>query len=313
MARHDPDAADLAEMRTVRDLIRHASSRFHAARLSFGHGTDNAHDEAAALVLWALHLPPATLEPYLDARVSIAERESIGALIAERISSRRPLAYLTGEAWLGGLPFLCDSRALVPRSPIVEAMDNALADWLQTMPPADQNWPATIVDLCTGGGSLAIHAALRFAQARVYALDIDADALALCRSNVRWHGLADRIEMHRGDLLDALPAGTSIDLLLCNPPYVPESSMRELPAEYRAEPGHALAGGPDGMDLIRRLLPQAAKRLSPDGLVVLEVGHEADALETAFPTLDIAWLETSRADRMLALLSADALAAADLV
>ncbi|MEZ5650617.1 MAG: 50S ribosomal protein L3 N(5)-glutamine methyltransferase [Burkholderiaceae bacterium] len=300
-------------MQTVRDLIRLAVSRFGAAGLSFGHGTDNPHDEAVALVLWALHLSPERLDPYLDARVSAAERARIGMLIDSRVQTRRPLAYLTGEAWLGGLRFLCDERALVPRSPIVEALDGSLADWLAALPPAEPDWPRTIVDLCTGGGSLAIHAALRFPDAQVYALDIDARALELCAANVALHGLQSRIHLHRGDLLDALPADIGIDLLLCNPPYVPEASMASLPPEYRAEPRHALAAGADGMDLIRRLLPQAARRLGPDGLIVLEVGHEAEALEQAFDTLEFAWLETEAGERMLALLDSARVARANLV
>lgn len=304
--RHPTGPSDLLGLSTLRDLLRHAVSRFGAAGLAFGHGCANVHDEAAALVLWALHLPPERLEPYLEARLSPDEIASIGRLIELRVATRRPLPYLTGEAWLGGLRFACDDRALVPRSPIVEAMDGALADWLRTIdPPAD--WPRTIADVCTGGGSLAIHAALRFPQARVLALDIDPRALSLCAENLALHGVEDRIRILQGDLLAPLDASTEIDLLLCNPPYVPARSMDALPAEYRAEPANALAAGDDGMAVIARLLPQAALRLGVDGWLVLEVGHEADAFERRFPRLDVAWLETASGERSLALIGRDAL------
>lgn len=260
------------------------------------------------MVLWALHLPPETLEPYLDACATERERDTVARLLEARCLGC-PLPYLTGEAWLGGLRFLCDPRALVPRSPIVEVLDGSLAEWMTISPPPD-HWPRTIVDLCTGGGSLAIHAALRYPEACVHALDIDTRALSLCRENVALHGLEDRVVLGEGDLLAPLPPDLRIDLLVCNPPYVPAESMSRLPAEYRAEPGHALAGGDDGMDVIRRLLPQAAGRLTRHGVLVLEVGHEAETFERTFPMLEISWLETAAHDRMVALLTADGLRAA---
>ena len=290
------------ESRTLRDLMRHAVTRFEAAGLAYGHGTDNAWDEAAVLLLWALHLPPERLEPFLDARISKAERHAALALVEERMRARVPAAYLTGEAWLRGLSFACDARALVPRSLLAEALEEALPAWLECHGHA-ASWPAGVLDLCTGGGSLAILAALHFPDARVSAADLSEDALALAAENLARHGLEERIALHRGDLFAAV-AGQRYDLVLCNPPYVNEESMRRLPPEFRAEPRAALAGGADGMDLVRRVLAQAPAHLSRDGVLVLEIGHEARHFEAAFPSLEFHYLPVTAGERMVVLVEA---------
>ena len=295
------------ELRTLRDLLRYAVSRFGAAGLAYGHGTDNAWDEAVALLLWALHLPPDTLEPWLDARLCATERQAALALIERRIAARQPAAYLTGEAWLRGLAFACDARALVPRSLIAEALDEALPDWLERHPrPA--SWPASILDLCTGGASLAIVAATRFADAQVVGADLSADALALAAENRARHGLQQRLELLHGDLFTPLRE-RRFDLILCNPPYVNDASMRALPPEFRAEPRIALAGGSDGMDVVRRLLAEAPAHLTRDGVLLLEIGHEAAHFEAAFPALEFHYLPVTAGERMLVLIEAQQLAA----
>ncbi|MCO5108285.1 MAG: 50S ribosomal protein L3 N(5)-glutamine methyltransferase [Burkholderiaceae bacterium] len=296
------------ELRTVRDLLRWGVSRFESAGLAYGHGTDNGWDEAVALLLWALHLPPEPLDPWLDARLPRAERRAVLELFERRVASREPAAYLTGEAWLRGMRFACDARALVPRSPIAEALDEALPQWLELHPRAP-SWPASILDLCTGGASLAILAAHRFPEAQVVGADLSADALALAAVNRERHGLQQRLELLRGDLFAAV-RGRRFDLVLCNPPYVNDASMQALPPEYRAEPRAALAGGPDGMDLVRRILAQAPSHLCGDGLLLLEIGHEAAHFEAAFPALEFHYLPVAAGERMLVLVEAGQLAAA---
>lgn len=323
-----PSAQDARDsLRTVRDLLRFSTSRLAASEVAFGQGTLDARDEAAWLLLWSLHLPPHELDFWLDARLTQAERDAALELLRRRCDERIPAAWLTGEAWLRGLRFLSDSRALVPRSPIAELLDssdeNPLldeiarldddSDGVEAIDATDVDtlfdepvpWsPQEVLDLCTGGGSLAVFAALRFPDARVSASDIDADALALAQENFELHGLAQRIEALHGDLFEALPQQRRFDLILCNPPYVCEASMQTLPPEFRAEPQHALAGGPDGMRFIRRLLAQAGQRLRPRGLLLVEVGHEADHFEAAFPELEFIWLPVQAGDRMVAAIHA---------
>lgn len=290
------------EARTLRDLVRHAVTRFEAAGLAYGHGTDNAWDEAVALLLWALHLPPDRLESFLDARLAGAERRAALALVEERVRTRVPAAYLTGEAWLRGLSFACDARAPVPRSLLAEVLDEALPAWLEVHGRAG-GWPADVLDLCTGGASLAVLAADRLPGARVCAADLSADALALAAENLARHGLGERITLHRGDLFAAV-AGRRYDLVLCNPPYVNEESMRRLPPEFRSEPRTALAGGIDGMDIVRRVLAQAPAHLTRDGVLVLEIGHEAGHFEAAFPALEYHYLPVAAGVRMVVLVEA---------
>jgi len=302
-ARTPPDPAEArAALATVRDLVRWGVSRLSAAGVSLGHGTDDPWDEAAWLVLWSLHLPLDRLEPVLDARLAPAEVAAAVTLIERRCVERLPAAYLTGEAWLRGLRFLCDPRALVPRSPIAELLDTgAFESWLP-----DPDAVADAMDLCTGGGSLAVFLARTYPAARVVGTDLSADALALAADNVALHGLSARIALRQGDLW-APVAGQRFDLVVCNPPYVNADSMDSLPDEYRREPQSALVGGGDGMDVVRRIVAGARERLTPRGLLVLEVGHEAAHFEAAFPGLEFAWLPTEGGDDRVALIERGAL------
>ena len=286
------------------ELIERSSARLAEAGVSFGQGTNNAFDEAAWLVLWRLSLPLDELDEVAERAVSADEEAAVEALVAQRIGSRRPAAYLTGEAWLQGVPFTVDDRVIVPRSLIAEPLAEATLDtWL-----SDQT--QTVLDLCTGNGSLAVLAAMAWAQVSLDAADLSADALAVARLNIDRHGLADRIKLHQGDGLAAV-AGRRYDLILCNPPYVNRASMAALPAEFRAEPALALdgntAGSDDGMDFIRRLLHDAPAHLTDGGLLVLEIGHERPHFENAFPTLDVVWLPTSAGDDQVLLVGRDAL------
>jgi ribosomal protein L3 glutamine methyltransferase len=289
-------------LRTVRDLMRWAVTRMNEAGAVFGHGTDDAWDEAAWLVLWSLRLPPDRLDPVLDARLAAAEVAAALELIERRCRERLPCAYLTGEAWLRGVRFLSDPRALVPRSPIAELLDSdALDPWLP-----DALAVGRVLDLCTGGGSLAILAARRYPAAAVVGADLSAEALALAADNVALHGLGDHVSLRRGDLWAAVDDET-FDLIVCNPPYVNAASMASLPAEYLHEPQQALGGGADGMDLVRSIVGGARARLEPGGLLVLEIGHEAPRFEAAFPSLEFTYLPTAAGDDQLVLLERDAL------
>jgi ribosomal protein L3 glutamine methyltransferase len=284
----------------LKDLLTHASQRLEAAQLAYGHGTGNAQDEAAWLVLWQLGLP---LDSDLDAlarrRITPEEQAAVQALIQRRIDTREPAAYLTGEAWLQGVPFHVDRRAIVPRSFIAELLaEGSIDPWLD-------DTSRDVLDLCTGNGSLAVLAAMAYPDVRVTGADISADALAVARINVDRHGLQDRIELIESDGLAACPGPW--DLILCNPPYVNAQSMASLPAEYRAEPELALAGGEDGMDFVRALLRDAPRCLTPQGVLVLEIGNERGFFEAAFPRLEPVWLSTSAGDDQVLLLTRDAI------
>nr|WP_157462596.1 50S ribosomal protein L3 N(5)-glutamine methyltransferase [Curvibacter gracilis] len=292
-------------------LIEQARQQLEAAGVAFGHGTTNAFDEAAWLVLWQLGLPldsPLGGEP--EGEPSVADQvvlpedaARVQALIERRISSRQPAAYLTREAWLQGVPFYVDERAIVPRSFIAELIaDGSIDPWL------DAN-THRVLDLCTGNGSLAVLAAMAWPEIVVEGADLSPDALAVARINVDRHGLQDRITLKTSDGLSALPG--PYDLILCNPPYVNAQSMAELPAEYLAEPEMALAGGSDGMDFIRQLLRDAPDRLSEQGVLVLEIGNERAYFEAAFPDLPVFWLETSAGDDQVLLVTREALSPAD--
>jgi ribosomal protein L3 glutamine methyltransferase len=272
--------------------IESEAARLTQAGLFFGHGTTNAFDEAAWLALWRLQLPLDALDEHAERELSEAERAAIAALVDERIATRKPAAYLTGEAWLQGVPFTIDERAIVPRSFIAELIADASIDpWLR---PDSRR----VLDLCTGNGSLAVLAAMAWPDVDVDALDIDIDALAVAKLNVERHNLALRVRLLQGDGLAG--ADRPYDLILCNPPYVNSSSMAALPAEYRAEPELALAGGADGMDFIRELLRAAPAALNDDGVLVLEIGNEREHFEAAFPALEVIWMETSSgADQVL--------------
>lgn len=287
----------------LQQLLDRAEARFDAAALSYGHGTTNAKDEAAWLVLWSLGLP---LDSDLDALaaqpLTDEQLQRADALIQRRIETRQPAAYLTREAWLQGVPFYVDERAIVPRSFIAELIaDGSFDAWLS---------PDTrrVLDLCTGNGSLAVLAAMAWPDITVTGADLSPDALAVAHINVERHQLQDRITLTASDGLAACPGPW--DLVLCNPPYVNSDSMAALPPEFRAEPELALAGGTDGMDFVRSLLRDLPSRLSPDGVLVLEIGHERPFFEAAFPQLEVVWLSTSAGDDQVLLLTADALRAA---
>ncbi|CAM4097978.1 50S ribosomal protein L3 N(5)-glutamine methyltransferase [Bordetella muralis] len=294
-------SSDRQELQTLRDLIRYGVSRFNAARIALGHGSDNAWDEAVYLVLHGLHLPPDTLDPFLDARVTANERTRVLDLIDRRVTERLPAAYLTHEAWLRGHRFYVDQRVIVPRSPIAELLDQGLSPWVR-----DPFEVTRALDMCTGSGCLAILTALAFPNAEVDAVDVSTDALEVARRNVDEYGLQDRLALHHSNLFDALPAA-AYDVIVCNPPYVNSQSMDELPDEYRHEPSLALAGGTDGMDLVRRILRAAPQYLSPEGVLVLEIGHERDHFEAAFPELEPIWLDTEEASDQILLLTREQL------
>ena len=289
---------------TVAAAVAQAAQRLSSAGLAFGHGTTNAEDEAAWLVLWRLGLP---LDSDLsDAPDSIAHRTvtaeeaaAVDALIDQRIQTRKPAAYLTHEAWLQGVPFYVDERAIVPRSFIAELLaDGSIDDFLG-------EHTRRVLDLCTGNGSLAILAAMAYPEVEVTGADISADALAVARINVDKHGLAQRVQLQISDGMESLPGPW--DLILCNPPYVNAQSMSNLPAEYRAEPELALAGGTDGMDFIRKLLRDAPARMSEHAVLVLEIGNEREFFEAAFPTLPVFWIETSAGEDQVLLVTRQAL------
>lgn len=306
MTREDPRspaAAAATSAATVLDLIEQGRQQLDAAGVSFGHGTTNAFDEAAWLTLWKLGLPLDDLDAVAAAPVTPERTAAVQAVIAERIATRKPAAYLTHEAWLQGVPFYVDERVIVPRSFIAELLADpdrgaALDAWL-----SDET--TRVLDLCTGNGSLAVLAAMAYPLVQVTGSDLSTDALDVARVNVQRHGLGERVTLIESDGLAAL-AGP-FDLILCNPPYVNAQSMAVLPPEYQAEPALALAGGSDGMDFIRRLLREAPSRLSPDGVLVLEIGHERGHFEAAFPTLETVWLETSAGDDQVLLLTREAL------
>ncbi|UXH80255.1 50S ribosomal protein L3 N(5)-glutamine methyltransferase [Roseateles amylovorans] len=284
---------------TLLELIEAQAARLHEAGVSFGHGTTNAFDESAWLVMWKLGVPLDALDAHETDVIDDARCAEVQALVTQRIDSRQPAAYLTREAWLQGVPFYVDERAIVPRSFIAELMADATIDaWL-----SDQT--TRVLDLCTGNGSLAVLAAMAWPEVSVDAIDLSEDALAVARINVDRHQLGDRIRLLQGDGL--APAQGPYDLILCNPPYVNSASMAALPAEYRAEPELALAGGEDGMDFVRALLAQAPAQLTEQGVLVLEIGNERAFFEAAFPQLEAAWLETSAGDDQVLLLTRDAL------
>jgi ribosomal protein L3 glutamine methyltransferase len=285
---------------TLIECIEQQSARLTQAGVCFGHGTTNAFDEAVWLALWKLGLPLDDLDSVAERALSTEELAAIEALVARRIESRRPAAYLTGEAWLQGVPFTIDERAIVPRSLIAELIaDGTLDAWL-----SDRT--QRVLDLCTGNGSLAVLCALAWPDVRVDAADLSADALAVAKLNVQRHELSERITLHQGDGLAAV-VGKHYDLIVCNPPYVNSESMAALPAEYRAEPNMTLAGGADGMDFIRGLLAQAATHMTEHAVLVLEIGHEAAHFEAAFPALEFAYLPTRGGDDQVVLITKEQL------
>lgn len=286
---------------TLRDLLRYAVSRFNNAQLHFGHGSDNAWDEAAYLLLHSLKLPLDRLDPFLDARLLPQEIDAAMALIERRATDRVPAAYLTKEAWLGDYRFYVDERVIVPRSFIAELIPEQFQPWV-----ADPFAVSDVLELCTGSGCLAVLLADAFPNAQVDAVDLSDDALAVAHENVATYQLQDRVQLHRSDLYAALP-GKTYDLIITNPPYVNDTSMAALPAEYRHEPAMALAGGKDGMDLVRRIVDGAKARLKPHGVLIVEIGNEYPYAEQAFADLELTWLSTSAGDESVFLLRADQL------
>ena len=278
------------ELRTVRDMMRFAVSRFTEAGLFFGHGSDNAWDESAYLLLHTLNLPLDRLEPFMDARLTSDERALVLKIIRRRISERLPAAYLTNEAWLGEHRFYVDRRVSAPRSHIAELLREQLTPWI------DDPWAVqSALDLCTGSGCLAILAALAFPESTVDAIDISPDALAVARRNVDDYGLESRVNLIESDAFAAVP-GKRYDVIISNPPYVNAESMANLPEEYLREPVLALASGEDGLDFTRILLREAGDHLNPGGLLVVEIGNNRDELEQAFPDTPFTWLDTAAGD-----------------
>jgi ribosomal protein L3 glutamine methyltransferase len=292
------------DLATLRDWLRFAVTRFGEAKLAFGHGSANAYDEAAYLLLHALHLPQERLEPFLDARLTHAERQQLAQLLERRIDQRIPAAYLTREAWLGDFRFYVDERVIIPRSFIADLLPDGLAAYV-----GDPAKVVSVLDLCTGSGCLAILLAHAFPAADVDAVDISSDALAVAQRNVSDYGLADRINLLRSDLFRNLP-DKNYDLIVSNPPYVTARAMDELPAEYRHEPALALAGGDDGLDAVRTIMREAPRFLAPRGLLVVEIGHNRDAVEFTWPRTPFVWLDTgSSADSVFLLTREEVVAA----
>ena len=275
---------------TVRDYLRFAVSRFNQTELFFGHGSSDAYDEAAYLILHTLHLPLDRLDPFLDARLTDSERAEVLNIIQRRVEQRVPAAYLTHEAWLGGFRFYVDERVIVPRSFIAELLHEQLAPWI-----AEHEEVGNILDLCTGSGCLAILAALAFPNAEIDVADISTDALEVAQRNVADYGLKDRVHLIESDLFANLK-GRQYDLIISNPPYVDAPSMAALPQEYRHEPKLALSSGTDGLDATRIILKQAAAHLNHGGILIVEIGHNRAALEAAYLNLPFIWLDVAAGD-----------------
>ncbi|HZV64169.1 MAG TPA: 50S ribosomal protein L3 N(5)-glutamine methyltransferase [Telluria sp.] len=286
---------------TPRDLLRYAVTRFNAAKLFFGHGSAEAFDEAAYLILHTLKLPLDKLEPFLDARLLPDEVLQVLAVIERRATERVPAAYITNEAWLGSYNFYVDERVIVPRSFIAELIPQQFSPWVED-PEAVEN----VLELCTGSGCLAIMMADAFSNAVVDAVDISADALAVAERNIRDYKLEGRVNPIASDLYQNVPF-KKYDLIVSNPPYVNSASMGKLPQEYLREPQIALDGGSDGMDLVRKIVAGAADYLTPDGILMVEIGNEREFAEAAFGHLGLTWLTTSAGDDMVFLLTADQL------
>lgn len=288
------------ELQTIRDFLRYATTRFNAAGLYYGHGTDNAWDEAFALVLHTLHLPHDIHQAVLDARLTQAERDTISSLIEKRVTSRIPVPYLTHEAWFSGMSYYVDERVLIPRSPIAELIENHFKPW------ASPSQVTNILDLCTGSACIAIACAKAFPEAEVDAADISKDALAVAKINVARHGLDDQVHLYETDLFQGLP-DKKYDIIVSNPPYVSAEEMDALPAEYLHEPKQGLAAGKEGLDFAIRILQDAKKYLKPDGILVVEVGNSEIALAENNPEIPFTWLEFERGGGGVFLLTAEQL------
>ena len=291
-------ASDHSALQNIRDFIRYGASRFSEAGLCFGHGTDNALDEAAWLVLYALQLPLTVSGHWWDARLTPVEKQRVMAVLDERIHTRKPAAYITGEAFFMGLPFHVDERVLVPRSPLAEPISDGFAPWLEV------DSVERVLDLCTGSGCIGIACAMVFDNAQVDLADISDDALAVAQKNIQRHGLQDRVKTWQADVFQGLPA-TTYDLIVSNPPYVDAQDMAALTPEFRHEPALGLAAGEDGLDVVSRILAEAGVRLSEQGVLVVEVGNSAPAVEARWPDVPFVWLEFSQGGEGVFLLTAD--------
>ena len=283
-------------LKTVRDCLRFAISRFNEAKIFFGHGSDNAYDEAAYLILHTLHLPLDRLDPFLDSALTQPEINEVLNVIGKRVEKRLPAAYITNEAWLSGHRFYVDERVIVPRSFFAELLDEQMVPWID-----DPESISSVLDLCTGSGCLAVLAALAFPNADVDAADISRDALDVARRNVDDYQLQDRVHLIESNLFAQL-GGRKYDLIISNPPYVNAESVAALPPEYLHEPELALGSGMDGLDATRAILHHAAEHLNPDGILAVEIGHNREALEAAYPTLPFTWLEVEAGDDFIFLL-----------
>ena len=294
MSDYSPDASK--NLHTVRDLLRFAVSRFNQAKLFFGHGSDDAYDEAVYLILHTLHLPLDRLEPFLDARLTDSERTEVLSIIQQRVEKRIPAAYLTHEAFLGGFSFYVDERVIVPRSFIAELLLEQLSPWI-----AEPDELGNVLDLCTGSGCLAILAAHAFPYSNVDAVDMSPDALAVAERNVADYALQDRVNLIESDLFTKL-SNKQYDLIISNPPYVDAESVSALPQEYLHEPNLALGSGHDGLDATRIILKHAAQHLSENGVLIVEIGHNRDVLEASYPNLPFTWLDVSAGDQFVFML-----------
>jgi ribosomal protein L3 glutamine methyltransferase len=283
-------------LKTLRDCLRFAVSRFYEAELSFGHGSENAFDEAAYLILHTLHLPLDQMEPFLDARLTQSEIYDVLDIIERRAEQRIPAAYLTNQAWLGDLSFYVDQRVIVPRSFIAELLREQLFPWIEHAEKV-----TSILDMCTGSGCLAILSAHAFPNAAIDATDISPDALDVAQYNVTDYGLNDRINLIESDLFDDI-GDKRYDLIICNPPYVDAKTVDAFPQEYKHEPQLALGSGQDGLDATRIILDNAAEHLTENGILIVEIGHNRDALEAAYPTLPFTWLDVTAGDEFVFML-----------
>ncbi len=292
----DYSAEATKNLLTVRDLLRFAVSRFNQAKLFFGHGSDDAYDEAVYLILRTLHLPLDRLEPFLDARLTDSEHTEVLSIIQQRVEKRIPAAYLTHEAFLGGFSFYVDERVIVPRSFIAELLLEQLSPWI-----AEPDELGNVLDLCTGSGCLAILAAHAFPYANVDAVDMSPDALAVAERNVADYALLDRVNLIESDLFTKL-SNKQYDLIISNPPYVDAESVSALPQEYLHEPKLALGSGHDGLDATRIILKHAVQHLSENGVLIVEIGHNRDVLEASYPNLPFTWLDVSAGDQFVFML-----------
>lgn len=288
--------SDTSDLLTLRDWMRFSVSAFTENNLSFGHGSASAYDEAAYLILHTLHLPLDTLEPFLDARLTSREKQVLSELLKQRVEKKIPAAYLTHEAWLGSLRFYVDERVIVPRSFIAELLHESLFPWVESTENVH-----SVLDMCTGSGCLAILAAHIFPNATVDAVDLSSDALAVAHRNVKDYKLNDRVHLIESNLFAKL-GDKKFDIIISNPPYVDAESVTALPAEYLHEPKLALGSGKDGLDATREILKEAASHLNPGGILVVEIGHNRDVLEAAYPKLQFNWLNVSAGEEFVFLL-----------